>query len=91
MRKYKYVGPHDEVELNDLQGGVVGLVKRNHTIEVHDPEVADSLDAQADWQHVPARKPAAKRPAAKRPSKSRAKAGSKPVDDNAGDAGNTEE
>lgn len=46
-RKYKYVGPSDAV---DLVGN--GEVQRDETVEV-DKEIADGLEGQADWQHIP--------------------------------------
>ena len=44
--KFKYVGPHDAV---DLVG--VGTVENGHQIEVTGA-VAESLSKQADWQRV---------------------------------------
>jgi hypothetical protein len=43
---YKYVGPHDAV---DLVG--VGTVEQGHEVEVSG-DVARSLDSQSDWQRV---------------------------------------
>lgn len=92
MRRYKYVGPHDEVELQDLAGNVIGTVQRNHTIDVHDPEVADSLDEQDTWRHMPQRKPAAKRSSSKRKSRAKAdgNAGTSDAGDQAGDSSDEE-
>lgn len=63
--KFKYVGPHDAV---DLDGH--GTVEREHgRVEVFGA-VAESLDAQADWQRVDRpkpRKPVAKKAAAPKP------------------------
>lgn len=63
MRKFKYVGPHDGVELPDL--GIE--VAQGETVEV-DGEVADDFDARDDWEHIPdpARSKAAKKAAATR-------------------------
>lgn len=44
--KFKYVGPHDAV---DLDGH--GSVEHGKTVEVTG-DAAQSLDAQADWQRV---------------------------------------
>jgi hypothetical protein len=46
-RKFKYVGPHDAV---DIPG--VGTVEHGHQVEV-ESDVAAGLDGQADWEHVP--------------------------------------
>lgn len=53
--KFKYVGPHDAV---DLVG--VGTIQRGKTADVSGA-VAKSLDSQADWQRVD--KPEPKTPA----------------------------
>ena len=50
--KFKYVGPHDAV---DLVG--VGTVGHGEEIEVSTP-VAKSLDEQADWRRVAPKTPA---------------------------------
>ncbi|HKY57540.1 MAG TPA: hypothetical protein VJL80_05840 [Aeromicrobium sp.] len=52
-RKFKYVGPFDEVEVV-RDGVLVGVVKQGHQIEIHDPEVSEGLDGQADWEPVTA-------------------------------------
>lgn len=62
MRKFKYVGPHDAVEIPG-----VGTVEHGHQIEV-ESDVADGLDGQEDWEHIPdpQRSKAAKKAAATR-------------------------
>jgi hypothetical protein len=60
--KFKYIGPHDAV---DLVG--VGTVKRGESVEATGA-VAVSLGAQGDWQRVAPpkpRKPRAKKAAPK--------------------------
>lgn len=47
MRRFRYVGPHDAV---DLPG--VGTVKRGQLVEL-EPELSRGLDGQATWEHVP--------------------------------------
>jgi hypothetical protein len=54
-RKFRYVGPHDAVDVPAL--GV--RVKRNHQVEVADKAVADSFAMQGDWEEVGAPKPKA--------------------------------
>lgn len=49
--KFKYVGPHDAV---DLVG--VGTVQQGCEVEVSG-DVARSLDGQSDWQRVKPRQP----------------------------------
>jgi hypothetical protein len=44
--KFKYVGPHDAVDLVD-----VGTVAHGETVEVTG-DAAQSLAAQADWKRV---------------------------------------
>jgi hypothetical protein len=62
VRTFKYVGPFDEVEIPAL-----GLtVQRNHQVQVDDVDVADSLDAQDDWQHIPKPKRQPRKAAAKK-------------------------
>lgn len=63
MRRYKYVG-EDEREVPSL--GVV--VNKGDVVEVKDPDVADGLDGQDLWEHVPdpERSKAAKKAAAER-------------------------
>jgi hypothetical protein len=51
--KFKYVGPHDAVDL----AGVGNDIKRGDEVEVP-PAVAKSLDAQADWRRVATKTPA---------------------------------
>lgn len=51
-RKFKYVGPYDEVEIP----AIGAVVQRNHQVEIHDPEVSKGLDGQADWEPVKAAK-----------------------------------
>ncbi len=46
-RTFKYVGPHDAVEIHG-----VGVVARNAEVTV-EPDVAAGLDGQADWEHIP--------------------------------------
>lgn len=48
MRSFKYVGPHDAV---DLDG--VGVVKSGATVDIEDPGISAGLDGQADWEHIP--------------------------------------
>lgn len=48
MKRFKYIGPHDAV---DLTG--VGTVEHGHTVEVEDPEISKGLEGQADWEHIP--------------------------------------
>lgn len=66
MRRYKYVGPYDEVEVPAL-GAVVA---QGATVEVHDTDLADGLDGQDSWEHVPdpQRSKAAKKAAESRAS-----------------------
>lgn len=45
---FKYVGPHDAV---DLQG--YGVVERDGIAENVNPDVAAGLDGQADWELLP--------------------------------------
>ena len=59
--KFKYVGPHDAV---DLPG--VGTVERGRQIDVTGA-AAESLDAQTDWQRVEPPKTTSKK-AAKTPA-----------------------
>lgn len=49
--KFKYVGPHDAVELDGH-----GLVEHGHQVEVTGA-VAESLSKQADWQRADKPKP----------------------------------
>lgn len=59
--KFKYVGPHDAV---DLPG--VGTVERGHQVEVTGA-AAESLTKQTDWQRVaPPKKRAAKKAVSKK-------------------------
>lgn len=54
MKKFKYVGPSDEVEVP--AAGVT--VARGHQVEIHDPALAASMEEQADvWEHIPQSKP----------------------------------
>lgn len=68
MRRYKFVGdgPKDVPALNLLE------VNRGQVVEVEDPAVADGLDGQADWEHIPdpQRSKAAKKAAATREEQS---------------------
>jgi hypothetical protein len=49
VKKFKYVGPHDAVDLDEI-----GTVERGHTIEVEDPEVSARLEEQPEnWEHKP--------------------------------------
>lgn len=50
--KFKYVGPHDEVEVPAL--GIT--VQHGHQIEATG-DAAESLSKQADWQRVDKPKP----------------------------------
>lgn len=62
--KFKYVGPHDAVDLP----GVGVDIERGHPVEVSGG-VAEQLGKSADWQRVDRpkpRKPAAKKVAAKK-------------------------
>lgn len=58
--KFKYVGPHDAV---DLVGH--GTVERGKTVDVSGADAA-SLSKQADWQKVAPLKPPSKKAAAKK-------------------------
>lgn len=49
MKKFKYVGPYDEVEVPAL-GAVVA---HGETVEVEDTDVSAGLDGQDVWEHVP--------------------------------------
>ena len=48
MRRFKYVGPHDAI---DLEG--VGRVEQGHSVDIEDAATSAGLDGQADWEHVP--------------------------------------
>ncbi len=57
MRQFKYVGPHDAVEVYGL-----GVVERGHTVDVFDTAISAGLSDQPDnWQHIPARTPPKKK------------------------------
>jgi hypothetical protein len=64
MRRFKYVGPYDEVAVPALNA----VVAQGETVEVEDPDVADGLDGQDTWEHIPdpERSKAAKKAAANR-------------------------
>lgn len=64
MRRFKYVGPYDEVEVPAL--GVV--VAHGETVEVDDTDIADGLEGQDTWKHIPdpKRSRAAKKATAKK-------------------------
>ncbi len=64
MKKFKYVGPFDAV---DIAGVGVGI-ERGQTVEVEDPEVSAGLEGRDDWEHIPdkQRSLAAKKAAASR-------------------------
>ena len=47
-RKFKYVGPFDEVEI----AATGQVVQRGHQVEIEDPDVSAGLDGQADWEPV---------------------------------------
>lgn len=64
-RKFKYVGPFDEVEI----AATGQVVERNHTVDIEDPEVSKGLDGQADWEPVVDKKRSA---AAKKAAETRA-------------------
>jgi hypothetical protein len=51
-RKFKYVGPFDEVEIP----AIGAVVKRGHLVVIDDPEISKGLDGQADWEPVTASK-----------------------------------
>ena len=54
MKKYRYVGPVDEIQT--IADGRVYTVKRGDIIEVS-PHAAKSLEAQpSNWEHVKAAK-----------------------------------
>lgn len=64
-RKWKYVGPFDEVEIA-ATGQVVG---RGETVEVEDPEISKGLEGQETWEPVVDKKRSA---AAKKAAETRA-------------------
>lgn len=81
-RKFKYVGPFEEVEI----AATGQVVERGHQVEIEDPEVSKGLEGQADWAPVVQSKPrkrAAKKMTAKKPEPS--------TDDNGGDAEKSED
>lgn len=50
MKRFKYVGPFDEVEIPAV-GAVVG---HGETVEIEDPDLSASLVEQSDsWEHLP--------------------------------------
>lgn len=66
MKRFKYVGPFDAVDVPALGRSV----KQGETVEVEDVDVSAGLDGQADWEHVPdpERSKAAKKAAESRTS-----------------------
>lgn len=52
MKKFKYVGPYDEVDVPAL--GIV--VSQGETVDVEDTDVSAGLDGQDSWEHIPNRK-----------------------------------
>lgn len=49
MKRFKYIGGHDAVDVPGL-----GTVEQGHLVQVHDTEMAASMQEQTDtWEHIP--------------------------------------
>lgn len=76
-RKFKYVGPFEEVEI----AATGQVVQRGHTVEIDDPDVSAGLDGQDTWEPVVDKK---RSQAAKKAAETRA------ANDDGGDTENSE-